>query len=519
MMSKKVVEEPAVEEGLPDIMVIPAEINFGHLLSGQQIGIETLTIVNTGEAELIVSNISIDDTEGFTLTSISDPSIAPGERAEFELAYDPETYEERSNSISIFSNDEDEQVVSIPVAGFGDAPVIVVNPANGTMTDIEVGCEEEIEIEISNSGNIDLEISSFIHSATTPVDTEYINENEMPLVVPPLEVRVITVRYTPEDLVPDTSEIVINSNDPSTPSISAYQQSSAVFSDTFTETHIQEEIVKTDIIFVIDNSGSMFSYQTAVANNMNIFMNVFVTLGIDYQIGVITTDKSHFLGSVITPNSTDPVGDLAYQIGTAAGIYGSGTERGLKMSYDVTQPNADAGPTSTFLRTDAMLVLVYISDEPDHSSTNWTDYANYFNQLKGTPSMVISHAVAGDYPSGCTWVDPNTGYNRTAQYGAGYYDIVQYYGGIYYSICATDWGQQMQSLAQNSVPVLEYPLENSGVIEDSISITVEGQPNSDWTYSSDTNSISFSVSQGPTEGEEIEITYSIYGCQEEDTAH
>ena len=185
----------------------------------------------------------------------------------------------------------------------------------------------------------------------------------------------------------------------------------------------------------------------------------------------------------------------------------------------LTQPNADAGPASTFLRPDAMLVFVYISDEPDWSAGNWTDYANYFNQLKGDPSMVIAHAVAGDYPSGCQWVDPNTGYTRNAQYGAGYYDIVQYYGGIYYSICATDWGQQMQSLAQNSVPVLDYPLENSGVIESSISVTVEGLPNSDWTYNSDDNSISFNASQGPTEGEEIEITYSIYGCQDEDTAY
>ena len=516
MMNKKVVEDPIVEEGEPDILVIPAEINYGHLLSGQQIGVETVTIINTGSADLTISNVFLSDNEGFTLTALTQNVIPPSDSAEFEIAYVPQTYEERSVEIEVYSDDPDEASIVIPVTGFGDAPVIVATPLHTSFVDVEIGCEEEVEIEITNAGNIDLEIANFVHSATTPVDTEYTTEESLPLVIPPSEARKIKVRYIPSDLVADGSSVNTYSNDPLTPVLSIFQDGTAIHANEFTETFVQEEIIKSDIIFVIDNSGSMYAYQTAVASNMSTFMNVFATMGIDYQIGVITTDKSYFLGSVITPNSSDPVGELAYQIGTVAGIYGSGMERGLQMSYDVTQTGEDAGPGSAFLRDDAMLVLVYISDERDWSSSNWTDYANYFNQLKGDPSMVLAHAVIGDYPNGCTWIDPVTGYQRMVQYGAGYYDISQYYGGMTYSLCATDWGQQMQSMAQNSVAVLEYPLEHDGVIEDSISVTVEGQSNSVWIYNSDTNAISFPQTDAPQEGEEIEITYSILGCQEED---
>ena len=56
------------------------------------------------------------------------------------------------------------------------------------------------------------------------------------------------------------------------------------------------------------------------------------------------------------------------------------------------------------------------------------------------------------------------------------------------------------------------------VIEDSIEITVDGVPNTEWYYDESKNSVSFQQNHIPDEGEEIVITYSLYGClDEEDT--
>ncbi len=60
-------------------------------------------------------------------------------------------------------------------------------------------------------------------------------------------------------------------------------------------------------------------------------------------------------------------------------------------------------------------------------------------------------------------------------------------------------------------------MAEDGVVECSISVTVDGQPNSAWSYDSDENAIIFPQADAPAEGDEIEITYAIYGCQEEDS--
>ena len=171
------------------------------------------------------------------------------------------------------------------------------------------------------------------------------------------------------------------------------------------------------------------------------------------------------------------------------------------------------------MRSDAALVIVYVSDEADYStysnSSAWQTYANYYDTIK-PPGMVIAHSVVGDYPSGCQWQHPN-GYTRTIQFGDGYYDQVQYYGGNNYSICAPDWGQQMQQMAQHSVPILRYELTESGVIEDTVTVSVNGTLSSDWSYNSVENAVEFGAQLAPQEGDAIEVTYSILGCQPEDT--
>ena len=512
--SDYMVHKEVVEEGTPDIVVVPERIDFGHLVSGMEAGAEKLTIINAGDIDLFVSDVVLGDLNGFAVTESGMDSLPPGESITIDISYVPETYEQRETSIIITSDDPDEEVIIVPVTGFGDAPVISVTPAEKQFEDVEVGCTEEVELEITNLGNLDLEIDSFSHFASTPVDTELKNQNSMPLLIAPGGIAHVSVDYAPNDLILDESQVIIDSNDPLTPELIVHQEGNGVIAETVEETFMQEGSGKVDIIFVVDNSGSMQWFQSQVASNINVFMSVFVTLSVDYQIGVITTDDPDFIGPIVTPTTTDPEGELANQIGTVAGIYGSGIERGIDEAYDATQPGADAGPGGTFLREDAGLVLVFVSDEPDYSYITWTDLANYLNILKGDPSKIIVHSVIGDYPSGCTYTNgPAT---KHVEYGAGYYDITKYYNGIAYSICSSNWGQQMQSMAQNSVMSSEYILSREGVIEDSIEVSVDGMVNTDWYYDSSTNAVAFQQSGIPEEGEEIVITYSLYGCIEED---
>ena len=518
LVHKVYVDDTAVEELVPDIVVTPSYIDFGHLQAGHDIGEQTITIINAGQADLELSGQGFYGQPGFLSSAPGKTTLAPGEATSIELSYDPTTYEQKNSTFYITSNDPDEAVVDIPITGYGDAPVINVDPTYNHMGPEDIGCETETEINIQNLGNLDLEISSLQLYATLPPDFSQDSSTSIPLIIAPGSNENILLYYIPTDLGLDSSQLEIASNDPVNPLVIAETDAEGAYHDTITDLFEQAAIVKVDILFVVDNSGSMGQFQAELASNMNDFMNVFSTLGADYHIAVITTDSALFRGAgIITSANADPIGDLSSTI-SGIGIHGSGIERGLQYAHQ-SLSTGPAAPGGAFLRSDAALVIVYVSDERDYSAytnpTAWQTYANYYDSIK-SPGMVIAHSVVGDYPSGCQYQTPY-GYTRTIQFGDGYYDQVQYYGGNNYSICAPDWGQQMQQMAQHSVPILRYILSEEGVIEDTISVTVNGTINSDWSYNGTENAVEFDAQLAPQEGDSIEIIYSILGCQPEDT--
>ena len=201
----------------------------------------------------------------------------------------------------------------------------------------------------------------------------------------------------------------------------------------------------------------------------------------------------------------DPIGDVSSLI-SSIGISGHGLERGLWESFEATQSGADAGPGSAFLRNDSRLVIVYLSDERDgstsYSAMTPTDYATHLLTLKPLADQLSVNAVAGNHPSGCSppW----------AQHGAGYYEVVQQLGGTFMSICATDYGLQMDTLARDSILLSAFELTETP-IEESILVTVDGIQSNDWTYNATENAIYFDATAIPATASEIYIDYAVLG--------
>jgi hypothetical protein len=252
----------------------------------------------------------------------------------------------------------------------------------------------------------------------------------------------------------------------------------------------------------------MGSNQTNIKNNFDVFMNAFVAAGVSYQIALITTDNAGFVGHVITNSTTDPVTEFNNQV-DSIGTSGSGIEAGLWFAYDATT-TGDASPTSTtgFFRSAARLVVVYVSDEPDYSahrsSLSPSDYSASLLSLKSSSDLMIAHAIAGDYPSGCST-------NGGAQFGSGYYDVVNDLGGTFMSICASDWSTTMDTLARESLAQMAFALSGTP-IEDTIEITIDGTLSSGWSYETSSNTVVFATS--PPDGSAIDITYGMLSCQQ-----
>ena len=498
--------DPAMApEEAPDIHVSPGTINFGSLNADGDVASEHVVIENRGNETLYIDEIQLNIASNvFTVSPLEgEKELEPGETAQFTVTYDPITYEVNDNEVIVFSNDPDEYEAPVYIDGTGDAPVINIDPLEYDFGNTLVGCEEIVRVTISNIGNVDLVIDRIDYFITYPADlgiydfeTTY---GPLPWILGPGESVELEIFYYPTDVDVDHGRVEVYSNDPLNPTVEAEQAATGIYDAMYEETFEQDAIDSVDILFVVDNSCSMSGQQTQLANNFDTFMNVFQSSGIDYNIGFITTDDESMAGDLITIATADPSTEVA-QIIDSLGTQGSATERGMDQAYDALQTGGDFGPGSTFWRNDAKLIVIFVSDEDDSSSTTPTTFKTYVVAVKGAADYVTAHAVAGDYPGGCTA-------NGGAAEAYEYYTIVNYLNGTFLSICADDWGTPLETLANDSILKNTFTLSEYA-IEETLYVEVNGIESTEWTYDSTTNSISFNEGYTPTAGATIYVSYN-----------
>lgn len=135
---------------------------------------------------------------------------------------------------------------------------------------------------------------------------------------------------------------------------------------------------KADILFVVDNSGSMNTHQMNLANNINLFTNSFFKASIlDYNISVVTTDMDgysspccgEFWGFPLIVNQGTPDPNLALQRNLRVGTSGAGREAPFDAVGAALSPDLLNGYNKGFLRPRAALIVIFITDAEDQSRT------------------------------------------------------------------------------------------------------------------------------------------------------
>lgn len=132
-----------------------------------------------------------------------------------------------------------------------------------------------------------------------------------------------------------------------------------------------------DILWVIDNSGTMSETQNALGEAFPNLEAELSVLAIDWQMAVVSTDMSDpdhrgrmielaGDGSVfIDPSFSDVAGRFA--LGVRLGEEGSPMERGLEASWSALSSPLGTHDNKGFLRDAARLAVVFVSDDEDCS--------------------------------------------------------------------------------------------------------------------------------------------------------
>jgi len=201
---------------------------------------------------------------------------------------------------------------------------------------------------------------------------------------------------------------------------------------------------KMDIVFVVDNSGSMAEEQSNLASNFPMFASLLQSyqvngMPLDYRVAITTTGRTidynvdlgggfgtlpehedgengAFQNNCNSPKRwlepSDP--NMAQTLACRAnvGTSGPGIEMPLLMSKwslnERVQDNTNAG----FLRDDALLAIVMLTDEDDSSTTqngftmditgttpidfNPSDEVMFLDTLKGNRTRWAAGVIAGD---------------------------------------------------------------------------------------------------------------------------
>ncbi len=212
-----------------------------------------------------------------------------------------------------------------------------------------------------------------------------------------------------------------------------------------------------DILFIVDNSGSMANYQKNMALRIDGFM--YHVQDLDYRIAVTSTDpegrrplgdgKLYSFGG---QHYLDRYGDLSdnqHRLGQALqmGIDGSGDERGINALYRAVEARSGR---PEFFRDQAALAVVLISDEdecskgcqmPSSQPGNVIDFVAY---SFGNQKVFTFHSILHQAPPGKS--DACRDAHSESRYGTMYHELTDLTGGIEGNICEASYAQQLSDI-------------------------------------------------------------------------
>ena len=297
---------------------------------------------------------------------------------------------------------------------------------------------------------------------------------------------------------------------------------------------------KLDVLFVVDNSGSMSSSQASLAANFPSFINFFKTKGYNFKIAVSTTDtyygdqfiangcslcnleqtrfRSGTAPALYVIDSNTPSLEAAFASNVNVGTGGSGDERAFSSFKASLSSSLNVG----FHRSDAYLSVVIVSDEEDfshddinmnesyaqptmHTVTSYKSFLETFTAGQATKDFSVSTISILD--SAC-----RTTLGSGRKIGQRYMDLADATGGSKNSLCQNfDLVLNNISDAIASQIVAQFAL-NRQPIQTSIRVLVDGVLISEdnvngWSYDSVTNSIRIQGVSAPQAGAIVTINF------------
>jgi hypothetical protein len=262
---------------------------------------------------------------------------------------------------------------------------------------------------------------------------------------------------------------------------------------------------KLDIVWIIDNSGSMSDEQQALGTNFSAFIDEFITKDVDFKMGITTTDTSSstLKGKMVTGSDTKLTSAKAklnetqfksdFRNLVKVGTSGSGSEKGLEASEGFMQKYA-----ASFIRPDAYLAVVILSDEEDQSAKTVAQYTDILKSYKSEAGLVKVYSIVD--------VNKTNSGSGIATGGDRYIAASNNTAGVYSDI-RSDFHSSLTAMGDQIINLLDSFALASDPVAGSLKVYVNGALSSDYTFDAVSRSIKFDSNHLPPVGAEVKVTY------------
>ena len=513
------------------IEVEPRTLSFSPLGAGEQ-EIQSFTIRSVGVDSLNVDMVSVIGAEApsFTILNMGTTfTLDPGEEQTVDVAFTPLDANDVYAEALVESNAGNEEQALVTLEGVGLIGALDISPDPLNLGEHYVGCEVDNEITITNVGNQAVTISD-ISQLGDGFDLAV--TDALPLTLQPAELITVDLTFMPLQEPEVSGQLVVTSDEPMGTRI-AEQSGSGLLHNQVTQQWEFAIDPPADIMFSVDASCSMSDNTNQLASNFSSFISQLSNYSNNWQVMVTGGDTGCNVGGILTPSTPNYTttfqnavkckddesfgvfspNPLVSECEPISDQYSESLLTEARNAIDAT----DSGEcNSGFIRPNAMLHIILVSDEPEQSEDTtgetWQMLTDQIIAKRGSAGLVRISSIVGDVPNGC---QSGGLFGSSADPGTGYVDATNYTNGVFLSICDS-WSNpaNLQLLAETSVLLDAYPLDY-GAIEETIEVTVNSYPvdSQYWYYDDNTQSVMF-TSNAPQEGSSVSITYVPVGLCE-----
>ena len=549
-----------------DVIAVERSKNYGLVGHGRE-KVLPIRFIGTGTVDCEIVDVELRPTafptDAFRIARLPDPMrIAPGVETAVEVGFTPEDVgffgmdflPKEVDLVVTFTGpnavnpDEPRREVKVRLAGTGGDSEIAVLPGELDFGLVTLGClSQTLLVTVYNTGSAEYALEDVNLRGCGP-EFEIVERPVLPAIVVPARPAPIHVRYAPQDLGPDTCELVLTSDAGNAEELTVPLRGEGTRFSEQTDEFVQTSGQEVDVLFVVDNSGSMGDEQDNLADNMSRFTDAAELWDNDYQLGVVNTEiggDAIFGGGNADPDRGKLLGDPRivtpqhprdrFQNNVRVGDNGAGAqESGLEAARLALSPErlhseprgacdqcvdgeecvngACVGFNRGFLRDDASLELVFLSDEEDQSPARVSFYIDFFKSIKGFrnegllhASAIVGPAAVGGRAGGC---ESNFG---SADAGERYIDVVDATGGTFHSICVQDYGPALDSIGDRAFGLRVQFFLSRVPDPDTLVVSVQGAPlDQGWAWDEASNSVIFDPAAVPQPGEHVEINYTAF---------